>query len=180
MDQLLVSTTIAIAALAAFLIFITALKYAMADTFMRTRLIMTAFVLFIVIAITASFWRYTIPSLGFSVPALVLGMLVGHLIGVRAAQEKLVAQGVERYIEHITHVNLGDPQNLEWWSVINFYTIAGALVIINLLGLSVVLFNQSLMLALTTCAIGAFLVGTLVPYLVHLWSLGTNQSTPAA
>lgn len=169
MDQLLVSTTIAIATLAAFLIFITALKYAMADTFARTRLIMSAFVAFIVAALTASFWQYTVPSLGFSLPALALGMLAGHFVGVRAAQEKLVAQGVERYVEHITHVNFGDSQNLQWWSVINFYTIAGALVIINLLGLSVVLFNQSATLVFATCAIGAFLVGTLLPYLAHLW-----------
>jgi hypothetical protein len=171
MDQLLISTTVAIATLAAFLIFITILKYAMQDTFVRTRLIMTGFVAFVVIALTASFWRYTVLSLGFSLPALVVGMFVGHFVGVRAAQEKLLAQGMERYIEHITHVKLGDPQNLQWWSVINFYTIAGALVIVNLLGLSVVIFNQSQGLALTTCAVGAFLIGTLLPYLAHLWTI---------
>jgi hypothetical protein len=171
MDELLVSTTVAIAALAAFLIFITALKYVMPDEFARTRLIMTAFVLFIALTITASFWRYTVPSLGFSIPALFLGMFAGHFVGVRAAQEKLLAQGFERYVTKIIHIDLPDATDLRWWNFINFYSIAGALLIINLLGLSVVLLQGREPLALLTCGVAAFLVGTLLPYLVHLWRL---------
>lgn len=180
MDQLLVSATIGIAALAGFLLFITALKYGVTDSFARTRLIMTAFVAFIVVTLTAAFWRYTEASLAFSIPALLLGMLVGHEVGVRAAQEKLMVEGVERYMEHFAHIHLADISKLEWWSIINFYSIAGALLIINLLGASVVFFEGRETWALATCAIGAFLVGTLLPYLMHLWRLKTSRSTPAA
>lgn len=173
MDQLLVSTTVAIAALAGFLLFISALRYAVPDAFVRTRLIMTAFVAFIVVTLTAAFWRYTADSLLFSVPALLLGMLAGHEVGVRAAQEKLLAQGAREYMAHVAHIHVADITKLKWWSVIN--SIAGALLIINLLGLSVVIFDTNTPLALATCAVGAFLVGTLLPYLMHLWRLSPSK-----
>jgi hypothetical protein len=176
MDQLLVSATVAIAALAGFLLFITALKYGIPDAFVRTRLIMTAFVAFIIVSLTAAFWRYTADSLVYSVPALLLGMLAGHEVGVKAAQEKLAMQGVRNYMEHVAHVHIADVSNLQWWSVINFYSIAGALLVINLLGASVVFFDGRKVWALITCAVGAFLVGTLVPYLMHLWKLSRSSS----
>lgn len=176
MDQL-VSTTVAIAALAGFLIFTTVLKYAVSDAFVRTRFIMTAFLVFIVVTLTVAFWRYTVPSLLWSLPALVLGVLVGHLVGVKAAQEKMLLLGVEEYMNHVAHLHMADARGLQWWSVINFYSIAGALLVINLLGLSVVVFEGREPLALATCAVGAFLVGTLAPYLIHLWSISAAQNS---
>jgi hypothetical protein len=175
MDQLLVSTTVAIAALAGFFLFITALKYAIPDTFVRTRLIMSAFLVFMVITLTAAFWRSTLPSLTFSVPAFALGMLVGHVVGVRAAKERLMLEGAEHYMEHFAHIHISGE--IKWWSLINFYSIAGALLIINLLGLTVVIHNESQTWVMFTCAVGAFLVGTLTPYLIHLWTISAKENT---
>ncbi|MDB5224738.1 MAG: hypothetical protein JWO43_360 [Candidatus Adlerbacteria bacterium] len=175
MDQLLISTTVAIASLAGFFLFITALKYAVSDTFVRTRLIMTAFLVFMVITLTAAFWKFTGASLWYSIPALAAGMLVGHFVGVRAAQEKLMMQGLERYMKHFAHVDV-DDEGFQWWSVINFYSIAAALLIINLLGLTTVLYNSREGLVMATCALGAFLMGTLTPYLIHLWSIKASEN----
>jgi hypothetical protein len=169
--------TVDIAALAAFLIFVSAAGYAVPDTFSRSRLIMTAFFIFIVCTLTVSFWRYTLPSVWFSLPALILGMLAGHFIGVKAAKERLMLEGAERYMAHAFHVHFGDMERLEWWSLINFYTIAGALVLVNVMGLSTVFFAGREGWALASCAIGALLIGTIAPYLVHLWSISARQNT---
>lgn len=160
-----------IAALAAFLIFLTALKYAIADEFVRTRAIMTSFFLFIVFTLTLAFWPYTLASLPYTIPAAGIGIALGYFVAVKAAQERLLVEGVEHYLEHAMHVRLADLTALRWWSVINVYSIMGALLLINLVGLSTVWFVGRQSWAIATCAFGALLLGSIVPYLVHLWSL---------
>jgi hypothetical protein len=59
---------------------------------------------------------------------------------------------------------------LSWWTFVNFYTIGGALVLINLVGFSTVLVPSE-GLAIATSAVGALLLGSIAPYLMHLWSL---------
>lgn len=176
MEGVLGTMILAIAALAAFFVLITALKYAISDPFSRTRLIMTAFFCFIVATLTMSFWRYTVDSLPYAVPSLVLGLMAGYVLGVREAQRKMMESGLEWYREHFAHVHLADMRSLTWWSVINFYTVMGALAIINLVGLSNVIFKERESLAMATCAVGAFLLGTIAPYLLHLWSVKTSGS----
>ncbi len=175
MDYTGISVIVSIAALAAFLILLTALKYAMSDTFMRMRFIMTAFFVFIVFTLTVSFWPYAVVSLPFSASALIVGIVVGYFAAARQAQEKLLAQGVAYYMEHFAHVHLADVKTLQWWSVANIYSVAAALILINLVGLSNVIFVGREGWALVTCATGAFLVGTVAPYLVHLWSLPAGR-----
>src|SRR6185369_3150470 len=102
------TVTIAIAVLTAFLLFIGALRYAMSSTFARTRLVMTAFFCFIVITLTLAFWRYTMQTLPFTIPALILGLFAGYFVGVREAERKLMMQGLEHYLAHLTHVHPGD------------------------------------------------------------------------
>lgn len=169
------SVTLTVAALAVFLIFITALKYAVEDSFSRARLGMTAFFCFIVATLTLSFSQYVFATLWFSVPAVIVGMLVGHFIGVKAAKEKLMLQGAEHYLDHLTHIHLADVANLQWWAFINFYSIIGALVLINLVGLSNVIMGGSEAWAVGTSAAGAFLIGTIFPYLVHLWRIRAHS-----
>lgn len=167
---------IAIVVLTAFLIFITALKYAVNNTFLRARLIMTAFFLFIVATLTLSFWEYALASLPYSIPAMLAGMAVGRLVAVREAERKMVAQGVEHYFEHFGHIHIDDLKKLRWWSIINFYTVMGALGLINLIGLSTVIFEGREELVLMTCAVGAFGLGTLAPYLIHLWRIKARNA----
>lgn len=176
MDNL-IAITIAIAVLAAFFIFITALKYAVSNDFMRTRFIMTAFFCFIVVTLTLSFWRYTLHSLPFTIPAFGLGLVAGYVVGVREAQRKLMSRGVHWYREHFAHVHLADVRDFTWWSVINFYSVMGALVLINLVGASNVLFKGREPLAIATCVVGAFLLGTIAPYLIHLWRVKGARDT---
>lgn len=165
------TVTITIAALAAFFVYLTAVKYAVKDQFDRTRLIMTSFFMFVVFTLTLAFWPYRYASLPYVIPALAVGVGVGYFVAVRAAKERLLMEGIADYIEHATHVHMKDLLALRWWSIINFYSVMGALLIINLVGLSMVWFKDNELLAVTTCVLGAFGVGTLVPYLYHLWDI---------
>ena len=171
MEQLPASITINIAVLAIFLVFITALKYAVRSNFVRTRLIMTSFFFFIVIMLSVSFWHYALATLSYTIPMAFIGVFVGHYVGVNSAREKLRIQGIEHYMEHFAHIHLHEVKSLTWWSFINFYSVMGALLLINLVGLSTVIFHGNEFWAIATSIVGAFLIGTIVPYLVHLWSI---------
>lgn len=171
MEQLPISITLVIALLTAFLCFAVGAKYAIPNNFVRTRLIMTSFFCFIVATLTISFWEYRVSSLPYTIPAALAGILLGYLLGVRTEQQKLRVGGVEHYMEHFAHIHLYDITALNWWSVINFYTVMGGLLLINLVGLSTVIFGGDAQSAIRTSMVGAFLLGTIVPYLVHLWSI---------
>jgi hypothetical protein len=175
MEQLPPSIILTIAVLTAFLIFITALRYSVPDSFTRTKLSMTMFFCFIVATLTISFWQYTLDTLPYTIPASLLGVVMGWLIGVRAAEDRVRTEGLAHYMEHFAHVHIGEGRRLTWWSVINFYTVMGALLLINFVGLSTVIFNEAKNWALITSSIGAFLLGTLVPYLIHVWSIGERH-----
>jgi hypothetical protein len=177
MEQLPYSITLVIAALTVFLCFVVGIKYAIEDNFTRTRLIMTSFFFFIVTTLSISFWEYAYASLPYTVPASLIGAGVGYLFGVRAAQERLQRSGVEHYVEHFAHVHITDLASLTWWSVINFYTVMGGLILINLVGLSTVIFKGDEVSAIRTSMVGAFLLGTIVPYLFHLWSIKAPHHT---
>lgn len=172
----LYSVLIAILALTVFLFLVSALAYAITNAFRRTTFVMTALFCFIVVTLTVSFWRYALVSLEFTIPAFFVGMALGYFIGVKAAKEKMMMLGAEHYVEHFAHVHIGDITRLHWWSVINFYSIVGALALINLVGLSNVIFEGRESWAMFACAFGAFLMGTVVPYLVHLWSISRKHA----
>jgi hypothetical protein len=144
------------------------------SNFARTRLVMTAFFFFIVCTLTVSFSNYTTATLPYTVPAFFAGILLGYYFGVQAAEQKLKAQGLEHYLEHFAHVHFKDIATLNWWSVVNFYTVMGGLVLINLVGASTVLFHSAEYTVVRTSAVGAFLLGTIVPYLLHLWSINVR------
>ncbi len=170
-EQLPISITLDIALLTIFLCFIVALKYTAMSNFVRTRLIMTAFFFFIVGTLSISFWHYAAVSLPYTIPASLAGVLLGYMLGVRTEQQKLRTHGMVHYMEHFAHVHAHDFAALNWWSVINFYTIAGGLLLINLVGLSTVFFGGEIVSAVRTSMVGAFLLGSIVPYLFHLWSI---------
>jgi hypothetical protein len=171
------SVIITVAALTVFLVVSTALKYGVEDRFRRTRLIMTFFFVFIVATLTISFSQYTYATLPYTIPSGIVGLLVGYVVGVRAAQQKLREQGLAYYKKHFAHVHMKDVSSLSWWSVINFYSVMSALILINLVGLSNVIFHQDENWAIFTCCVGAFLLGTTAPYIVHLWRISTAQKT---
>jgi hypothetical protein len=171
MEQLPGSITITVLLLTIFLSFITALKYAVANDFMRKRLIMTSFFFFIIATLTVSFWEYALATLPFTIPACLIGALIGRLVGVRAAQARLKAEGLAHYTKHFAHVHTEELKHFTWWTLINFYSVMSALVLINLVGFSTVIFRQNEMLAIMTSMVGAFLLGTIAPYLIHLWGI---------
>ena len=171
MEQLPLSIIITVALLTVFLSVLTALKYAVRSSFTRTRAIMTLFFFFIVATLTISYYEFFFATLPYTIPAGLLGILVGHFVGTRAAQEKMKAQGLAHYMEHFAHIHAHELKRLTWWSVINFYSVMGALLLINLVGLTTVILNNLKPMALTTSAFGAFLIGSIIPYLTHLWSI---------
>jgi small-conductance mechanosensitive channel len=175
MYHLPISVPVVIAALTIFLSVATALGYAVRSYFVRTRLIMTLFFFFIVTTLSVSFWNYAMATLPFSAPAALLGALVGHIVGVQTEREKLAMQGLEHYMEHFAHVHMYDIKSLTWWSFINFYSIMGGLLLINLVGLSNVIFRGAENWAIATSTVGAFLIGTIIPYLLHLWSIPATK-----
>jgi hypothetical protein len=149
----------------------------MQDNFARTRLVMTSFFAFIVFTLTISFWRFALDTLPYTVPATLVGMLVGYLLGVRTEQQKLAMQGLQYYMGHFAHIHFHDIKSLTWWSFINFYSVMGGLLLINLVGLSNVIFRGVEMWAIATSIFGAFLIGSIVPYLTHLWSIRVMHQT---
>lgn len=165
-----VSVIVAIALLAVLLIGITASRYAIKNNFMRTRLVMSAFFAYIVLTLSISFWAYSSLTLPFAIPGLLLGMLLGYFIGVRTERQKLTMQGIERYIERFAHIEPEDVKNLSWWTVVNYYSIMGALVLINLVGFTNVILRGSPLFIIITSTLGAVLIGSILPYLAHLWS----------
>ncbi len=164
------SIVLAIAVLAIFLSYLVVLKYTVSNNFHRTRLAMTSFFFFIVVTLTLSYWHYTLDTLPYTVPAFIVGIILGYVVGVRGAEDRLKKEGAEQYREHFAHVHVHGLKDITWWSFINFYTIMGALVLINLVGFSTVLVPSET-LAIGTSAVGALLLGTIAPYLLHLWSL---------
>lgn len=166
---------VSIVALTLFLILLTALKYAVRDPFTRTRLIMTGFFVFIVTTLTVSYWEFFFDTLPFTVPAGALGVLVGWLVGVRAAEKRLHTHGLTHYMEHFAHIHIKDISAFNWWAVVNFYSVMSALALINLVGFTTVIFHNLMPLTLLTSAVGAFLIGSIIPYLTHLWSISVRQ-----
>ncbi|MDO8624173.1 MAG: hypothetical protein Q7R54_02345 [bacterium] len=171
MTSLPPSIIIVLALLTVFLSLSVGLRYAIRSQFVRTRLIMTLFFFFIIGILTISFWRSALLTLPYTVPAVLFGALVGYLLGVRTERKKLTAQGLAHYMEHFAHIHFHDIRSLTWWSFINFYSVMGALVLINLVGLSNVIFLGAEAGVIATSMFGAFLIGTIIPYLAHLWSI---------
>lgn len=174
MEGLPLSLVLNVAVLTVFLIFVRSLSYASYGAFVRTKLMMSAFFIYIVVTLTISFWEYALLTLPYTIPAMIIGIALGWYIGVRAAEERLRSEGFEHYMEHFAHVHIREFRNLTWWSIINFYTIMGALILINFVGLSRVIFGGETW-AIATSVIGAFFLGTIVPYLTHVWSISPTQ-----
>ena len=155
-----VSIIITVALLTVFLSVLTALKYVVRSNFVRTRAIMTLFFFFIVATLTVSYSEFFFLTLPYTIPAGLVGAVVGYLVGVRAAKKKLNTQGLAHYMENFDHIHIHEIKGLNWWSLINFYTVMGALLLINLVGLTTVIFHNTKPLTLMTSAVGAFLIGT--------------------
>ncbi|MES2006503.1 MAG: hypothetical protein V4436_00175 [Patescibacteria group bacterium] len=175
MTSLPTSIIVTIAVLTVFLSSVVVLKYAVEDNFSRTRLMMTAFFFFIVTTLTVSFWEFFFATLPYTIPAGMLGVLAGFAIGVPAAEERLKKEGLSRYRHDFAQLEVKGIRGFHWWSVVNFYTAVAALVLINLVGLTTVLLHNLKPMALATSAFGAFMIGSIFPYLVHLWSIRTKR-----
>lgn len=165
------SITVSIALLALFLISIAASRYAIHDNFLRTRFIMSALFAFIVLTLSISFWPFALMTLPFTIPAMLLGIALGYVIGVRTERQKLTVNGIEHYVEHFAHIGNKDVQELTWWSFINFYSIMCGLVLINLIGFTNVILQGSPFFIVATSIVGASFIGSIIPYLAHLWTL---------
>ncbi len=171
------SIILTIAVLTFFLGLTVVIKYSVEKQFSRMRLIMTAFFFFIIATLTISFWQFTMATLPFTIPAWIIGAVVGYFTGVRAAEHRLKSEGQEHYMEHFAEVEMKGGK-FKWWDVVNFYTVASALILINLVGLSTVIFRGAEGWAIITSMGGAFLLGTIAPYLVHLWRIRvTHKAT---
>lgn len=167
--------TLTIALLTVFFCFIAALNYLVLDNFLRTRIIMTSFFFFIVTTLTISFWQYTLITLPYTIPAFGIGLIGGYLLGVRAAEKRLHAEGLAFYTRHFAHIEVRGFTKMKWWIFINYYSIMGALVLINFVGISTVLFRNNTAFAITTSVVGAFLIGSIAPYLIHLWRINATH-----
>lgn len=171
--QLPGSIVLAIAVLALFLSYLVVLKYTVRENFHRTRLSMTSFFFFIVVTLSLSFWQYAAHTLPYTIPAFAVGIALGYLVGVRGAEERLKQEGREHYREHFAHVHVRGLSDLSWWSIVNFYTIMGALILINLVGFSTVLVPSEA-LGIGTSVVGALLLGSIAHYLLHLWTISVR------
>lgn len=170
------STIIVIALLALFLISITVFKYAIANKFLQTRLIMSALFVFIVLTLSIAFWPSATITLPYSFPAFCLGVVLGYFIGVRTERQKITVLGLEHYMERFARIDHEDVKKLTWWSVINFYSVMCGLVLINLVGFTNIILSGSPLFIIITSVVGAALVGSIVPYLAHLWTISYKRA----
>jgi hypothetical protein len=171
MSSLPVSIIFVIAVLTLFLSLTVGLKYAIENDFVRIRLVMTLFFCFIVFTLTISFWDHWLMTLPYTIPSGFVGVVIGYVLGVQTERRKLSMEGIAHYMEHFAHIHFGDIHSLTWWSFINFYSVMGALLLINMVGLSNVIFKGTELWAVATSVFGAFLIGTIIPYLYHLWTI---------
>jgi hypothetical protein len=165
------SIILVIALLALFLISITVCKYAVHNRFIRTRFTMSALFLFVVSTLSISFWPFATLTLPYTIPTLFVGMALGYFIGVHTERQKLMMHGLEHYLEHFAHIESEDFRKMTWWSVVNFYSIVCGLILINLVGFTNVILKGSPTFVILTSVIGALLIGSIVPYLAHLWTV---------
>lgn len=131
---------------------------------------MSALFLFIVLTLSISFWPSAPLTLPYTIPALFIGMALGYFIGVHTEQQKLMMHGIEHYMERFAHIEHADIKRLTWWSIINFYSIICGLILINLVGFTNVILAGSPAFTIATSSVGALLIGSIVPYLAHLWT----------
>lgn len=131
---------------------------------------MSALFLFIVLTLSISFWPSAPITLPYTIPALLIGMGLGYFIGVRTERQKLMMNGIEHYMERFAHIEESDVKNLTWWSIINFYSIMCGLILINLVGFTNVILRGSPTFVIVTSVVGALLIGSILPYLAHLWT----------
>lgn len=164
------SIILVIAFLALFFIVMTIAKYAVRDKFSQTRFTMSALFLFIMTTLSISFWPYATLTLPFSIPAFLVGVLLGYFIGVHTERQKLMMHGLEHYMEHFAHIEEKDFRNFTWWSLVNYYSVICGLLLINLVGFTNIILKGSPAFIIATSALGAALVGSIVPYLAHLWT----------
>jgi ABC-type amino acid transport system permease subunit len=170
------SIILIVAVLTAFLAFTVVMKYAIEEEFKKNRLIMTGFFFFIVTTLTLSYHEFFFATLPYTIPAGIAGVIAGFLIGVPAAEERLKKEGLARYKHDFAQLEVKGFQGFHWWSVLNFYTVMGSLILINLVGLTTVILHNLEPMALATSAFGAFLIGSILPYLYHLWSISARQN----
>jgi hypothetical protein len=175
MSSLPPSIILNIAILTVFFIFIVAVKFAVEDDFKRTRLIMSAFFFFIVATLTICFSEYFFATLPYTIPAGIVGVVVGFFIGVPAAESRLKKEGLARYKHDFAEVEIKGVKGFQWWTLLNFYTILTTLALINLVGLTTVLLHNLKPMALVMSAFGAFLIGSIIPYLWHLWTIKSRN-----
>src|SRR3990167_4470632 len=175
MEALPFSIIAVIAVLTLFLSLLIVLKYAVEDNFIRTRSIMTAFFCFIVATLTISYWPFFFATLPFTIPAGALGVAAGYLVGVRAAEQRLRTEGLAHYLSHFAHIHV-DKGEFNWWALVNFYSVMGALILINFVGLTTVIFHNLKPLTLATSAFGAFLIGSIIPYLIPPLTIRIKQN----
>lgn len=162
--------TIAIALLALFFLSIAIGKFAIRNTFTRTRFMMSALFMFIVLTLSISFWPHASMTLPYAIPACALGVVLGYAIGVRTERQKLMVQGLEQYMQRFAIIEHSDFKNLNWWSFVNFYSVMSGLVLINLVGFTNIILEGEPSFVIFTSVVGAMLIGSIIPYLAHLWT----------
>lgn len=169
MDTNIIAVMTALAALVIFLCLVVVLKYAIKGNFTRTRIILTLLLGFLVAVVLLAFWQHIAASATTMLTAFLLGVLIGERGGVRPAQRKIATEGVRYYMEEFVHTSKEELKAFTWWSIVNFYAIMCALIMMNLVGLSRILFDGNMYLATGVVAFGAFLIGVTLPYVIHLW-----------
>jgi hypothetical protein len=169
MDTNVIPVMTALAALVIFLCLVVVLKYAIRGNFTRTRIILTLLLCFLVSVVLLAFWNHIAASATTMLTTFLFGVLIGERGGVRPAQRKIATEGVRYYMEEFVHSSREELKAFTWWGIVNFYAIMCALIMMNLVGLSRIFFEENGHLATVVVGFGTFLIGVTLPYVIHLW-----------
>lgn len=145
-------------------------KHTVRSSFMLTRVTVSAFVVTMFTVLFIVYWQYVVDYAVSASFALLAGTLVGHFLAVEVERHKISERGLAHYVEHYLHVHVKTLDNLEWWSVVNVHTIIVTLLLVNIIGLNELIFDSPEWTRFIIVA-SNFLIGTTIPYLIHLWTI---------
>jgi hypothetical protein len=160
----------AVGFLSAYLFFLLLMKHRTRSSFALTRITLTSFVVFAFLTLFVVYWRFVIDEAVWASIALLAGTFVGRFLAVEASQKRIAEEGLGNYFEHYLHIHIKSLHKVEWYSLVNVHTIIVALVLINMLGLNELIF-ESPEWTRFSIVFANFLVGTCIPYMIHLWTL---------
>lgn len=169
-----VQVIISIGLLSAYFFFLLLMRHAVRNHFLITRFTITAFIVYMFATLIVVYWTPMMDNAVQGSVAFLAGLVLGRFMAVTVERRKIAEEGLSNYLEHYLHIHIKSLENLEWWSIVNVHTVIVTLIFIDLLGLNRTVYDSA-PATLFIVVLALFLVGTVIPYAVHLWTIKASH-----